>query len=93
MAFSTPITNKLKRLLSEPYITCRINFCDKDITVITLVVWENAAARQEFPTIPDCILEGLQFPTNLALQSNNPIEYGYKLLEASGAYPNAEWNI
>jgi len=34
-----------------------------------------------------------QFPTDLELQSNNPVEYGYILLEQSGEFPDATWNV
>ena len=34
-----------------------------------------------------------QFPTDLQMQADNPVDYGYKLLEASGEFPEATWNI
>ncbi len=33
------------------------------------------------------------YETNLDLQSVNPVDYGYKLLEASGEFSEATWNI
>ena len=32
-------------------------------------------------------------PTELDLQADNPLDYGYQLLESSGLYPEATWNI
>ena len=31
--------------------------------------------------------------TELELQADNPVDYGYKLLEASGEFPEATWNV
>jgi len=31
--------------------------------------------------------------TNMDLQAANPVDYGYKLLEASGEFPDATWNV
>ena len=31
--------------------------------------------------------------TNLDLQAANPVDYGYKLLEASGEFTKAAWNV
>jgi len=33
------------------------------------------------------------YETNLDLQAANPVDYGYKLLEASGEFPDATWNV
>jgi hypothetical protein len=30
---------------------------------------------------------------DMQLENTNPINYGYKLLEASGEFPEATWNI
>jgi len=31
--------------------------------------------------------------TELELQADNPVDYAYKLLEASGEFPDATWNV
>ena len=34
-----------------------------------------------------------QFPTDLHLQADNPIAYAYTLLEQSGEFADATWNV
>lgn len=34
-----------------------------------------------------------QFTTDLNLQADNSVEYVYKMLENSGLYPEATWNV
>ena len=34
-----------------------------------------------------------QFPTDLQMQADNPIAYAYTLLEQSGEFADATWNV
>lgn len=98
MAFTLPLT-----LNGEPqtaaYVKATIARCDSVSTVIKLLVWTSQASRtnggEPVPSnwLPSYFSEQPQFATNLALQSTNPIEYAYSLLEASSLFPDATWNV
>ena len=67
--------------------------CDAQRTVIKLTVWPTQADRTNGaePVRYDGDLR--QFPTDLELQADNPIAYAYTLLEQSGEFADATWNI
>ena len=78
---------------SQAYIKAHIMYCDAQRTVIKLTVWPTQADRTNGaePVRYDSDLR--QFPTDLQMQADNPIAYAYQLLEASGEFPEATWNI
>ena len=78
---------------SQAYIKAHIMYCDAQRTVIKLTVWPTQADRTNGaePVRYDSDLR--QFPTDLQMQADNPIAYAYQLLEASGQFPEATWNI
>ena len=92
MAFTAPLVAH-GYTYSQAYVKAHIMYCDSQRTVIKLTVWPTQADRTNGaePVRYDGDLR--QFPTDLELQSNNPVDYGYKLLEASGEFADATWNV
>lgn len=78
---------------SQAYIKAHIMYCDSQRTVIKLTVWPTQADRTNGaePVRYDSDLR--QFPTDLQMQADNPITYAYTLLEQSGEFPDATWNV
>jgi len=96
MAFTTPLTIN-GEAQAAAYIKAYIRHCDAQRTVVQLEVYTNQAARDNgaFP-VPDSFLTiGTlpSFTTDLNLQADNPVAYAYSLLENSGLYPDATWNV
>ncbi len=92
MAFLTPLTVN-GRSYPSAYIKATIARCDTKQTVLKLQAWETQELReQDVPSLP-YPNDLRSYETNLDLQSVNPVDYGYKLLEASGEFPDATWNI
>lgn len=96
MAFTIPLTINGEQQ-SAAYIKAYIRHCDAQRTVVQLEVYTNQAARDNGAlSVPDSFLtiSTLEsFTTDLNLQADNPVAYAYKLLENSGKYPDATWNI
>ena len=92
MAFLTPL-EVAGRNYPAAYIKATIARCDTKQTVIKLQAWETTELREQGvpPLSWDSDLRS--YETNLDLQSVNPVDYGYKLLEASGEFPEATWNV
>ena len=98
MAFTLPLT-----LNGEPYtaayVKATIARCNTQTTVVQLQTWTSQASRTNGgQSVPDNWLpEGFSslgvFDTDLNLQADNPVAYAYSLLEASGKYPTATWNV
>lgn len=98
MAFTLPLT-----LNGEPqtaaYVKATLACADATRVVIKLQVWTSQASRtnggEPVPSnwLPTDFSEQPQFATNMDLQAANPVEYVYSLLEASGLYPDATWNV
>lgn len=98
MAFTLPLTLN-GELYTAAYVKAIIAHCDPTSTVIKLEVWTSQTSRtnggEPVPSnwLPAEFVEQPQESTELGLQSNNPVEYAYALLEASGLYPTATWNV
>lgn len=92
MAFVTQITNERGRVFNQAYIRAQVARCNKDSCIVVCEIWENDESRQQYPMNPDSLFTRI-FPTNLNIVSNNPLEYAYNLLEASGEFPGATWNV
>jgi hypothetical protein len=92
MAFLTPL-EVAGRNYPAAYIKATIARCDTKQTVIKLEAWETQELREQgvTPLNWDDDLRSTQ--TELDLQAANPVDYGYKLLEASGEFPDATWNV
>ena len=92
MAFLTPL-EVAGRSYPSAYIKATIARCDTKQTVLKLQAWETQELREQgVPSLP-YPNDLRSYETNLDLQSVNPVDYGYKLLEASGEFPEATWNI
>ncbi len=92
MAFITPLAAH-GYTYPAAYIKAHIAHCDAQRTVIKLTVWPTQADRTNGaePVRYDNDLR--QFPTDLQMQADNPVAYAYALLEASGEFPDATWNV
>lgn len=91
MAFKTELTIN-GRTYPEAYVKATVARSDATTTVLKLQAWETQALR-------DAGVPSLNWATDLRVldttpvPSDNPVAYGYNLLEASGEFPNATWNI
>jgi hypothetical protein len=92
MAFLTPITIN-GRSYPAAYIKATIARCDTTQTVLKLEAWETQALRQEGVPALNWPNDLRSPQTELELQADNPVDYAYKLLEASGEFPEATWNV
>lgn len=96
MAFTTQLTINGEQY-SAAYVKAYIRHCDAQRTVIQLGVYTSQAARnagaQPAPDSFVTINTLPQFETSLMLQADNPVDYAYQLLENSGSYPDATWNV
>jgi len=98
MAFTIPLTLNGEQQTAA-YVKAIIARCDSVSTVIKLLVWTSQSSRtnggEPVPSnwLPTDFSEQPQFITDLDLQATNPIEYAYKLLEQSGEFPEATWNV
>ena len=92
MAFLTPL-EVAGRSYPKAYIKATIARCDTKQTVIKLEAWETQELREQkvSPLNWDNDLRSPQ--TELELQADNPVDYAYKLLEASGEFTKAAWNV
>lgn len=92
MAFLTPL-EVAGRNYPAAYIKATIARCDTKQTIIKLEAWETQELREAGVT-PLAWDRDLRSPqTELELQADNPLDYGYKLLEASGEFTEATWNV
>ena len=92
MAFTTPLEVAGRNYLAA-YIKATIARCDTKQTVIKLQAWETMELREQGVPPLNWSNDLRTHETNLDLQSVNPVDYGYQLLEASGEFPNATWNV
>ena len=98
MAFTLPLTLNGEQQ-SAAYVKAVVTGSDARITVVKLLVWTSQSSRtnggEPVPSnwLPTDFSEQPQFTTISELQSNNPVDYAYKLLEQSGEFPEATWNI
>jgi len=91
MAFLTPITAN-GRSYPAAYVKVTVATSSAQQTVLKLQAWETQELREQgVPSLP--------YPNDLRglatsdVPSVNPVDYGYQLLEASGEFPEATWNI
>jgi len=92
MAFLTPLTVN-GRSYPAAYVKVTVATSSAQNTVLKLQAWETQELREQgVPSLP-YPNDLRSYETNLDLQSVNPVDYGYKLLEASGEFPDATWNI
>ena len=92
MAFLTPL-EVAGRSYPAAYIKATIARCDNKQVVIRLEAWETQELREQKVPPLNWSNDLRSYETNLDLQSVNPIAYSYTLLEQSGQFPEATWNI
>lgn len=93
MAFTSNMTATSGRVQHAAYCKVSVYAVNKTDITILVDVWESSEVRSELPSnpLPDYAKQHI-LPT-LDVVANNPIDYAYKLLEASDFYPEATWNI
>jgi len=91
MAFLTELIIN-GRTYEAAYVKATVARSDAATTVVKLQAWETQALR-ESGVPPLSWNDDLRAFTTATAPSDNPIDYGYQLLEASGLYPDATWNI
>jgi len=86
-------TEAYGRSYPEAYI--RVISCEftKQLTTIKTEGWESQALREENLPALAGIGQEIVLATDMELTADNPIAYAYKLLEASGRFPDATWNV
>lgn len=98
MAFTLPLTLN-GELQAAAYIKATVAYADAAQLIVKLTVWTSQTSRtnggEPVPSnwLPSGFNELPSLVTDLELQANNPVEYGYILLEQSGQFPEATWNI
>ena len=91
MAFLTPL-EVAGRSYPAAYIKATIARCDTNQTVLKLQAWETQELREQgVPSLP--YPNDLRVLDTVDLPAANPVDYGYKLLESSGEFPEATWNV
>ena len=97
MAFTLPLTLN-GELQAAAYIKATVAYADATKLVVKLTVWASQASRtngkEPVPSnwLPSGFIEQPSLVPDLELVANNPVDYVYKLLEASGEFPDATWN-
>ena len=98
MAFTLPLTIN-GELQAAAYIKATVAYADATKLVVKLTVWTSQASRtngkEPVPSnwLPSGFIEQPSLVPDLELVANNPVDYGYQLLESSGEFPEATWNI
>ena len=98
MAFTLPLTIN-GELQAAAYIKATVAYADATKLVVKLTVWASQASRtngkEPVPSnwLPSGFIEQPSLVPDLELVANNPVEYVYKMLENSGKYPEATWNV
>ena len=98
MAFTLPLTLN-GELQAAAYIKATVAYADATKLVVKLTVWASQASRtngkEPVPSnwLPSGFIEQPSLVPDMELVANNPVDYGYQLLEASGEFPDATWNI
>jgi len=92
MAFTTELSVN-GRNYPAAYIKATVARCDNKQVVIKLEAWETQELREAGVTPLAWDRDLRSYETNLDLQAANPVDYGYKLLEASGEFTKAAWNV
>jgi hypothetical protein len=89
MAFLAPLTAN-GRSYPAAYVKVTVARSSAQQTVLKLQAWETQELREAgVPSLPD----DLRVLSTTDMPSANPVDYGYQLLEASGEFTDAEWNI
>ena len=91
MAFLTPLTAN-GRSYPAAYVKVTVATSSAQQTVLKLQAWETQGLREQgVPSLP--YPNDLRVLATSDVPSDNPVDYGYQLLEASGEFPEATWNV
>lgn len=91
MAFLTPLTVN-GRSYPAAYVKVTVATSSAQQTVLKLQAWETQELREQ--GVPSLLYPNdLRVLATADLPAANPVDYGYQLLEASGEFPDATWNI
>lgn len=91
MAFITNIEKPNGRQGLAMYVRVGTLQANKNKTVVVMEVWDNEADRKEFPNSP--VFTTMRDFVTANDPNEGVIDYGYLLLQASGEFPDAQWNI
>jgi len=98
MAFTLPLTLNGEQQPAA-YVKATVAYADAAQLVVKLTVWTSQASRtnsgEPVPSnwLPSGFTEQPSLVPDMELVANNPVEYVYKMLESSGLYPDATWNV
>lgn len=92
MAFKTAITLANGKQLDNAYIRASIQSANKQRTVIHLEIWDSEELRSQIQ-VPFRFETRVIQTTTAQVEKNNLIALAYQLLEESGEFPNATWNV
>lgn len=92
MAFLTPLTAN-GRSYPAAYVKATVATSSAQNTVLKLQAWETQELREQGVPPLDWPDDLRTLATAPVLDCENPVDYGYKLLEASGKFPDATWNV
>lgn len=90
MAFTTPYALPSGLVVPAAYVNILVHSNKNQTTCICNVFASEEAKEAGLPTVCNPIYH--QFDKQ-DMECVNPLEYGYKLLEASGEFPEATWNV
>lgn len=93
MAFTSNMIASSGRTIENAYCKVVVHCADTSTITVIIKVWETSTERQEFPSSPLSEFESQHILNTASIENNNPVEYAYKLLEASEKFPEAIWNI
>lgn len=92
MAFTTPLTVNGRSYLAA-YVRIGQIQTLRGNTLIELEAWESITERQaDLPPL-DWKERSKRFNELQDVESTNPVDYGYQLLEQSIEFPDATWNV
>lgn len=89
MAFTTPYELENGIVLPAAYVNIAVNTSKSLVTCICSIYASAEAKKSGRPKV-------LEVYPQFAVEDkecSNPLDYGYKLLEASGLFPDAVWNV
>ena len=90
MAFKTSYTH-LGYTYTEAYVKASIAHCNTQVTRVCLNVYPNADVRHAgYPPVAEVFMD---FETSMSMQADNPVAYAYTLVQASGEFIDATWNV
>lgn len=92
MAFTTPLTVN-GRSYPAAYVRIRQVSTLRGNTLIEMEAWESQAERTaDLPPL-QWSESSQRFDWLASMRAENPVDYGYQLLQQSGEFQNATWNV